>query len=165
MTEPGPPWLLGDGVRVNMRQSSLPFAVAFILVALAALGGACSNTSTPTSPSTSAPFSKTDLLVGTGDEAVSGKTLSVDYTGWIWDPAKPEQKGLQFDTSAGRGAFSFVVGAGNVIKGWDEGLIGMKVGGIRRLVIPPSMGYGNTRTAAIPPNSTLVFDVTLRSVQ
>lgn len=147
----------------QLPPSTRPFAVASLVV-LVALAAACSDS--PSAPSSSAPFTKSDLVLGTGDEAVSGKTLSVNYTGWLWDrSAPPDFKGLLFDTSAQRGPFSFTLGAGQVIQGWDEGLVGMKVGGTRRLVIPPSMGYGKTRTSAIPPDASLVFEVQLLSVQ
>ena len=136
-----------------------------IFIALAALvAAACADS--PSSPSSSfAPFSQTDLVVGAGAEAASGKTLSVNYTGWLYDASQPSQKGLQFDSSIGRSPFSLVLGAGQVIKGWDQGLPGMKVGGVRRLVIPPSLAYGSSRSGPIPPNATLLFEVTLLDVQ
>jgi FKBP-type peptidyl-prolyl cis-trans isomerase FkpA len=123
----------------------------------------CSNT--PTLPSSSAPYSQVDLLAGTGSEAASGNTLTVNYTGWIYDSTKPDSKGLQFDSSVGRDPFQFILGTQSVIAGWDKGLVGMKVGGIRRLVIPPSLGYGDTRNHSIPQYSTLVFDIELIAVQ
>ena len=109
---------------------------------------------------------KTDTVVGKGKEAVPGKTVEVHYTGWLHDPAAKDKLGKQFDSSVGRGPFSFPLGAGRVIKGWDEGVAGMKVGGKRTLVIPPELGYG-TRGAGgvIPPNATLVFDVELLDVK
>jgi FKBP-type peptidyl-prolyl cis-trans isomerase FkpA len=133
---------------------------------VAACGGGDSSSS-PTAPSTpSAPFSQTDLRVGTGSEAASGRTLTVNYSGWLYDPAQPESKGQRFDTSIGGAPFSFQLGAGRVIRGWDQGLVGMRVGGQRRLVIPPDLAYGSQgRPPAIPPNATLVFDVELLDVQ
>jgi FKBP-type peptidyl-prolyl cis-trans isomerase FkpA len=125
------------------------------------LAGAACSTSTSTAPSSSAPFSTVDLIVGTGAEAVSGGVLTVNYTGWVYDSSKPDKKGLQFDTSVGKTPFTFTLGNGSVIKGWDQGLVGMKVGGVRRLVIPPSLAYGAARNNSIPPYSTLVFDVEL----
>jgi FKBP-type peptidyl-prolyl cis-trans isomerase FkpA len=119
----------------------------------------------PTSPAASAPFNQTDLQVGTGDEAVAGRTLTVEYTGWLFDPAKLDFKGLVFDTSMGRDPFVFTLGAGQVIEGWDQGLVGMRVGGIRRLTIPPSLGYGESRNNSIPPNATLLFEVELIAVE
>jgi FKBP-type peptidyl-prolyl cis-trans isomerase FkpA len=134
------------------------FAAA--LACTAALAGCGATT---TGPSSTQPFSQIDLTPGTGVAAASGDSLTVDYTGWIFDPTKADDKGLQFDTSIGRTPFVFTLGTGSVIQGWDEGLVGMKVGGIRRLVVPPSLGYGGTRNNAIPQNSTLLFEVTLIS--
>jgi FKBP-type peptidyl-prolyl cis-trans isomerase FkpA len=135
-----------------------------LTILLAALCVAsCSNS--PTTPSSSAPYSQVDLLVGTGTEAATGKTLTVNYTGWLYDPTKPDTKGLQFDSSIGREAFVFMLGTQSVITGWDKGLVGMKIGGIRRLVIPPSLGYGNVRNNSIPPYATLVFEIELLDVQ
>jgi FKBP-type peptidyl-prolyl cis-trans isomerase FkpA len=102
----------------------------------------------------------TDDVVGTGDEAVEGSTVSVQYTGSLYTD------GTVFDSTANRGnePFSFTLGAGGVIAGWDQGLLGMKVGGTRTLIIPASLGYGETGTTGIPPNATLKFEVTLESV-
>jgi FKBP-type peptidyl-prolyl cis-trans isomerase FkpA len=109
---------------------------------------------------------KTDTVVGKGNEAVAGKTVYVNYTGWLHDPKAPQQRGKQFDTSIGRGPFYFPLGGGRVIKGWDEGVAGMKVGGKRTLVIPPELGYGARGAGGvIPPNATLVFDVELLDVK
>ena len=109
---------------------------------------------------------KTDTVVGKGKEAVAGKTVEVHYTGWLHAPKAAKQRGKQFDSSVGRGPFSFPLGAGRVIKGWDEGVAGMKVGGKRTLVIPPELGYGASGAGGvIPPNATLVFDVELLDVK
>jgi len=109
---------------------------------------------------------KTDTVVGKGKEAVSGATVVVNYTGWLHDPKAEKQRGKQFDSSIGRGPFSFPLGAGRVIRGWDEGVAGMKVGGKRTLVIPPEMGYGARGAGGvIPPNATLLFDVELLEVK
>lgn len=141
--------------------------MSFVLAAALIAAGCGGGSASPTSPSQpGAPFSSTDLQVGTGTEATAGRVAIVSYTGWLYDPAQPEQKGRQFDTSAGRGAFSFRVGAGSVIRGWDQGVPGMKVGGRRRLIIPPELGYGAAGSPpAIPPNATLVFDIELLDVQ
>ncbi len=109
---------------------------------------------------------KTDTVVGKGKVAAVGKTVEVNYTGWLHDPKADKQRGKQFDSSVGRGPFSFPLGGGRVIKGWDEGVAGMKVGGKRTLVIPPEMGYGSRGAGGvIPPNATLVFDVELLDVK
>ena len=107
-----------------------------------------------------------DHKVGTGDTAVSGKSVSVHYTGWLFDAAAVDQKGKKFDSSRDRGQpFSFSLGAGQVIRGWDEGVAGMKVGGQRTLVIPPEQAYGERGAGGvIPPGATLVFAVELLSV-
>lgn len=115
----------------------------------------------PTSPSSSAPFSQVDLRLGTGAEAISGKTISVHYTGWLYDASSTDLKGLQFDSSAGLEPLVFILGTGSVIEGFDQGTTGMKVGGIRRIVIPPSLGYGSSRNNSIPASATLVFEVEL----
>jgi len=138
------------------------FQVAFTLILLVMAVAGCSNT--PVSPS-SAPFSQTDLRVGSGTAAVAGSTVTVQYTGWFYDASKADKRGVQFDTSIGRTALTFTLGAGSVVQGWEQGLVGMNVGGLRRLIIPPSMAYGPTRNSAIPPNATLVFDIELLDVQ
>jgi FKBP-type peptidyl-prolyl cis-trans isomerase FkpA len=110
---------------------------------------------------------KTDVKQGTGAEATAGKAVVVHYTGWLYDPTAPGQKGAKFDSSRDRQTpFGFVLGAGKVIRGWDEGVAGMKVGGQRTLVIPPDMAYGSRGAGGvIPPNATLIFDVELIEVK
>jgi FKBP-type peptidyl-prolyl cis-trans isomerase len=109
---------------------------------------------------------KTDVKVGTGAEATAGHQVSVHYTGWLYDAAAPGHKGSKFDSSRDRGTpFNFPLGAGRVIKGWDQGVQGMKVGGQRTLVIPANLGYGPRGAGGvIPPNATLLFDVELLGV-
>ncbi len=108
-----------------------------------------------------------DKKIGTGEEAVVGNTVNVHYTGWLYDANAPEKKGKKFDSSHDRNDhFSFLLGAGRVIKGWDQGVAGMKVGGHRTLIIPPSMAYGEHGAGnVIPPNATLIFDVELVGLQ
>ncbi len=129
---------------------------------LATAVAACNNS--PTTPS-GAAFSTTDLRVGSGATAGTGNTLTVNYTGWLYDATKTDGKGLEFETTTGGSPIGFVLGTGSVIPGWDQGIPGMRVGGVRRLVIPPSLGYGASRQGPIPPNSTLVFEVELLNVQ
>ena len=106
-----------------------------------------------------------DSTVGTGKVATKGKKIKVNYTGWLYDPTKTMGRGEQFDTSVGREPFTFTLGAGEVIKGWDEGFENMKVGGKRKLIIPAEMGYGaNGAGNAIPPNKDLMFEVELLDV-
>jgi FKBP-type peptidyl-prolyl cis-trans isomerase len=118
---------------------------------------ACGSNSNPTTPSQ--PLVVEDLVVGTGATAAAGNTLTVNYTGTFTD-------GTKFDSSLdpGRTPFQFVLGAGQVIAGWDQGLVGMKVGGKRKLTIPPELAYGSTGRGSIPPNATLVFVVDLISI-
>ncbi len=111
-------------------------------------------------------YSQVDLTDGTGAMAISGKTATVNYTGWLYSETAPDNKGKQFDSSLGRGPFSFRLGGGQVIRGWDQGVEGMKIGGHRRLVLPPEFAYGARGAGgAIPPNATLVFDVELLEVK
>jgi FKBP-type peptidyl-prolyl cis-trans isomerase FkpA len=108
-----------------------------------------------------------ELNAGTGAEAVSGKAVVVHYTGWLYDPATADGHGAKFDSSLDRKVpFGFFLGSGKVIKGWDEGIVGMKVGGKRTLVIPPHKAYGERGAGGvIPPNATLLFDVELIEVK
>ena len=108
-----------------------------------------------------------DTVEGNGELAVAGRQVSVHYTGWLHDPAQPNGRGRKFDSSKDRGQpFRFGLGAGMVIKGWDEGVQGMKEGGQRTLIIPPEMGYGARGAGGvIPPNATLKFDVELLGVR
>lgn len=110
---------------------------------------------------------KTDNKVGTGAEAVAGHDVTVHYTGWLYDEKAPDHNGRKFDSSRDRNEpFVFSLGAGQVIKGWDQGVAGMKVGGQRTLIIPPQLGYGARGAGGvIPPNATLVFDVELLGVR
>ena len=134
-------------------------------VAASSCGGGDSPAS-PSAPATSsAPFSQTDLRVGTGADAVNGRRLTVNYTGWLYDTSQPGNKGRQFDSSIGRGPYPFTLGSGQVIRGWDLGVVGMKAGGQRRLVIPPELGYGASGSGSIPPNATLLFEIDLLEVQ
>lgn len=106
-----------------------------------------------------------DSVVGTGKVANKGRKITVNYTGWIYDPTKPMGRGRQFDTSEDRQPFTFLLGGGKVIKGWDEGFENMKVGGKRVLIIPPDWGYGSRGAGTvIPPDATLMFEVELVEV-
>jgi len=109
----------------------------------------------------------TDSKVGAGAVATSGKTVSVHYTGWLYDQKAADKHGKKFDSSRDHGeSFSFKLGGGQVIRGWDQGVAGMKVGGARTLVIPSELGYGSRGAGgAIPPNATLLFDVELLEVK
>lgn len=116
----------------------------------------------PKQVTTASGLKYTDLVVGKGDEAKKGDTVDVNYTGWLYVDGK---RGDKFDSSIGRGPFTVQVGQGRVIKGWDEGLRGMRVGGKRELIIPPDLGYGARGAGGvIPPNATLDFEVELLKV-
>ena len=106
----------------------------------------------------------TDTVVGTGAQADTTKTVSVHYTGYIYDVRVASTKGTQFDTSVGKTPFSFKLGASQVIPGFDQGVTGMKVGGKRTVTIPAALGYGAIGSGPIPPNAALVFDIELVSV-
>ncbi|MGV3519035.1 FKBP-type peptidyl-prolyl cis-trans isomerase [Luteitalea sp.] len=137
-------------------------------VTAAACGGSSSTAPTAVDQTwvANVPLTATDLTAGTGAEAVSGSRMVVDYFGWLYSTATTDNKGNLFDTSlqTGRTPFQFVLGAGQVIQGWDQGLPGMRVGGVRRLVIPPALAYGSTGSGSIPPNATLVFEVRLNDI-
>jgi FKBP-type peptidyl-prolyl cis-trans isomerase FkpA len=143
------------------------------LLGLATLAGAAHMTDADAAGPTDLPkapvtsLHKIDRTVGSGTEATPGKSVQVHYTGWLYDPAAPEGHGKKFDSSLDRGQpFGFGLGAGMVIRGWDEGVAGMKIGGKRTLVIPPEMGYGARGAGGvIPPNATLIFDVELLGVR
>jgi len=132
----------------------------FSLMLVAACGGDTEGTNVT-------ELIKQDGKVGTGAEAVAGRNVTVHYTGWLYDPARPDHKGAKFDSSRDRNEpFAFDLGAGQVITGWDQGVAGMKVGGQRTLTIPPNMGYGARGAGGvIPPNATLLFDVELLDVK
>jgi FKBP-type peptidyl-prolyl cis-trans isomerase len=112
-------------------------------------------------------FAAQDLEPGSGDAVAAGQTAIVHYTGWLYDAAAPENKGRKFDSSRDHGdTFAFRVGGGEVIRGWDQGVAGMKVGGKRRLVIPAELGYGAQGAGGvIPGGATLVFDVELVGIR
>jgi FKBP-type peptidyl-prolyl cis-trans isomerase len=141
---------------------------AALVLSAAACSSQKSDSSTdagfvPTTITTpSSPFRSVDLVVGTGTLAVAGNRVTVSYGGWLFDPNQTDSKGRQFDLS---NAFTFTLGTGQVIKGWDQGVVGMRVGGQRRLTIPPDLAYGSQGVGStIPPNATLVFDIRLISV-
>jgi FKBP-type peptidyl-prolyl cis-trans isomerase FkpA len=126
-------------------------------------GRATADTSMNTKTDSGLEFK--DLVVGTGAQASAGQQVTVHYTGWLQNP--DGSAGKKFDSSLDRGQpFDFRLGAGQVIRGWDEGVAGMKVGGKRRLVIPATLGYGARGAGGvIPPNATLIFDVELLDVR
>jgi FKBP-type peptidyl-prolyl cis-trans isomerase len=159
-----------------MVKVSLAAALAVLFVAVASAETPATAPSTPPTtppapPAAAAPEETvlvTDVVKGVGDEAFPGMVVIVHYTGWLYDPAAPDQHGRKFDSSRDRGQpLSFPLGSGRVIRGWEQGVPGMKVGGKRRLVIPPSLAYGSrgAGNGVIPPNATLIFDVELLAVE
>ncbi len=134
------------------------------LLAAASCGG--SSTSASSLPPTSiGTFTTTDLTIGTGATAASGSRVVTGYAGWLYDTGKPNGKGNSFDP--GPGPLTFTIGAGSLIRGFEQGVIGMQVGGQRRVIIPPDLAYGSGTPDAtkIPPSATLVFEIILNSVQ
>jgi len=146
--------------------------LAKILLTAAALVPltACQREAAPVASTAPAvtELQKTDLVKGTGEGLSQGQKAVVHYTGWLYDPRAEEQKGQVFDSSLPRGQpFEFTVGAGEVIRGWDEGVQGMQPGGQRRLVIPAPLGYGSMGAGGgkIPPDATLVFEIELLAIK
>jgi len=139
-----------------------------IAVALLLVSGAAAPLTTMALAAQASPQDQLkiiDVKRGTGAVATAGQSVTVHYTGWLYEHGA---KGKKFDSSVDRGQpFTFLLGAGNVIPGWDQGVAGMKVGGKRTLIIPPGLGYGpdGTPDGTIPPNATLLFDVELLKVQ
>ena len=140
--------------------------LATSLFAVGMLLSGCGGGGYDTAVSLPTQLQVTDTTVGTGATAAGGNTLTVNYTGWLYSATATDYRGAQFDTSVGKTPFRFRLGAGQVIAGWDQGLVGMKVGGTRTLIIPSSLGYGVAGSgSSIPPNSALVFTVDLLAVQ
>ena len=142
------------------------FSSCLIGVSLTLALVGCDRSKAPAQADAAAmPLQKIDTVAGSGKEALAGATVVVNYTGWIYEPNSPQQHGAQFDSSIGRSPFTFPLGAGQVIPGWDEGVKGMKVGGKRTLIVPASLGYDSNGVGPIPPNSNLIFDVELLEVR
>jgi FKBP-type peptidyl-prolyl cis-trans isomerase FkpA len=157
-------------------RNTLVFAVlATLAMGTALISAAAAQTTAPPTSTQGASkldamptsLQKIDVKQGSGAEATAGKVVIVHYTGWLYDPSKPDKKGSKFDSSRDAGKpFDFPLGGGRVIKGWDQGVAGMMVGGQRTLIIPPDMGYGARGAGGvIPPNATLIFDVELLEVK
>lgn len=158
-------------VSYSTRHVRLLFSAAALLLtsclALAQTGTIDPSTTSSKMDAKLNELQKIDNKVGTGAEAVKGASVVVHYTGWLFAPTAPDHKGTKFDSSRDRNEpFVFPLGGGRVIRGWDEGVAGMKVGGQRTLIIPPDMGYGSRGAGGvIPPGATLVFDVELLEVK
>ena len=137
-------------------------ASSFVVVVSALLVSACGGSeSSPTAPSANVPFSTVDLRVGTGAEATVGRLVNVNYNLWLWNSLGQDNKGSRIQ----QGNFSYTVGQG-VIPGFSQGTVGMRVGGLRRVVIPPNLAYGSAGSPPdIPGNATLIFEIELLAVQ
>jgi FKBP-type peptidyl-prolyl cis-trans isomerase FkpA len=146
---------------------------SFIMIAVALVAtlvsSACGGDN-PSSPSTSAAdipsLVSTDVTVGTGTQAAAGRIVTVHYTLWLYSATTADHHGTRVESSRDRNQpYTFVLGTGSVIRGWDQGVVGMRVGGMRTLSIPSSLGYGASGNGTVPPNSALVFDIELLGVQ
>jgi FKBP-type peptidyl-prolyl cis-trans isomerase FkpA len=147
-------------LRKNTLKQLISYCILGLSMTLAVTG--CKRAETPPAAAAdSVALQKIDTVAGTGKEATDGTTVVVHYTGWLYEPNTESKRGAQFDSSSGREPFSFHLGGGQVIPGWDAGVAGMKVGGKRTLIIPASMGYGSSGAGPIPPNANLIFDVEL----
>jgi len=133
---------------------------ASLALSLSACGGGDDDTPSAVVANPAA-LTRTDVTVGTGAEATSGKTASVTYTGWLYSATATDHKGTQFDANS----LSYLVGSTQLIAGFDQGVQGMKVGGKRTVLVPSNLAYGSTGSGKIPPNAGLVFDVTLTAVK
>ena len=140
------------------------FHVVLLVGAVMATGCGSSPTS-PSSSSSGVTFSSVDLTVGNGDTVAKGDRIKVWYTGWIYVKSAPGNKGESFDSNRARELFRYIVGTGHVIEGWDQGVPGMKVGGIRRLIIPPELAYGSEGQGPLPPNASLIFEIEVVEVE
>ena len=138
-----------------------PLIAAFVAVlSLTACGGGSDSSSGNVAVSSPATLTKTDNTVGTGAEAVTGKSVTVDYTLWLYSASAADFKGSQLES----GPYTFTIGSTNTIQGFQQGVLGMKVGGKRTILVPASLGYGATGSGKVPPNSGLVFELVLKSV-
>ena len=146
----------------SMIVVGLACALAIMMGVLAMSQDKKDSQQKPKEVTTASGLKYTDIVVGKGEEAKKGDTVDVNYTGWLYVNGK---RGEKFDSSLGRSPFTVQVGQGRVIKGWDEGLQGMRVGGKRELIIPPDLGYGARGAGGvIPPNATLDFEVELLKI-
>jgi FKBP-type peptidyl-prolyl cis-trans isomerase FkpA len=137
------------------------------VVVSVALLAACGGKPAATPVSTVAAMQSTEIKAGNGEAVTAGKIAVVQYTGWLYEATAKDNKGKQFDSSRTTGQpFRFPVGAGQVIKGWDQGVVGMKIGESRRLIIPADLAYGDSGAGGvIPPGATLVFDIDLLGIE
>jgi FKBP-type peptidyl-prolyl cis-trans isomerase FkpA len=148
-------------------KSIFPAVVAGLLLASASLSIAIAAPAAPSGPVVLTPkeLIKSDIVEGKGRLAGLGSTVTVHYTGWLYAPRAPKLRGNKFDSSVDSGPFVFKVGAGTVIRGWDEGVRGMRVGGKRQLIVPASMGFGKDGLGPVPSTANLLFEIELLDVK
>ena len=160
--------------KVDMKKALQRFATSIFVFGIAAGIAACgggTTTSAPPAPDTSGSSAVVALKiievgpVGTGVMAVKNNQVTVHYTGWLYDVKASDLRGTKFESSIGKAPYVFTLGVGGVIKGFDQGVEGMRVGGKRTLIIPSSLGYGASGSGSIPANAALVFDIELIGVQ
>jgi FKBP-type peptidyl-prolyl cis-trans isomerase FkpA len=152
--------------RPSLRLTGIAFRTCWILLALAGCGTKQDSAAPAAAPAVTS-MQSTVLKPGEGAAIAAGQMAVVQYTGWLYESSAADHKGKRFDSSLDAGKpFSFPLGAGSVIKGWDQGVVGMQVGERRRLIIPPDMAYGDAGAGGvIPPGATLVFDVELVKIE
>ena len=148
---------------MNLKACHIVFAFLGLVLFTAGCGGNGSSSTMP--PEAPPEYKIIDLAPGAGASPHAGDRITVNYTGWLYDPGKPDNKGTQFDTSIGLEPFTFTLRAGQVISGWDMGFDDLKLGGKRRLIIPPHLGYGAEGMGPIPPNAALVFEMQLIDIK
>ena len=151
----------------HFHRHFLPVAIACAVAGVLVGCGEKPNNTAAAPASAVSTLESTDLAHGAGAAVAAGQTAVVQYTGWLYEPSAPDHKGKEFDSSLKSGTpFRFQLGAGQVIKGWDQGVVGMQIGGKRRLVIPAELAYGDRGAGDdIPPGATLVFDVDLVGIE
>ena len=148
-----------------MRLTAFASAILISVVLAAACGSSTSPSTTDNSGGIT-NLQSTDLRVGTGTEASNGRSLTVHYTLWLYSTTAADHRGTRIESSRDRGQpYTFTLGAGQVIPGWDQGVLGMRVGGQRTLIVPPRLAYGSSGANGIPPNASLVFDIELLDVR
>jgi FKBP-type peptidyl-prolyl cis-trans isomerase FkpA len=148
--------------------TTLTIVTGLVLAACGSKHSEPTNAAPTSAPAAITELQRIDMEVPNGEGISQGQVAVVHYTGWLYDAHAPDHKGKKFDSSRDHGQpFRFEIGAGNVIKGWDEGVQGMRVGGQRRLIVPAALAYGSQEmgNGAIPPNSPLVFDIELLAIE
>jgi FKBP-type peptidyl-prolyl cis-trans isomerase len=155
--------------KYNLDRSQMRLNILLTLfVCVGVLSTACGSSTTSPSSSNNGVTSLqiTDVTVGTGTQATSGRSITVHYTLWLYSASAADHRGTKIQSSHDSGQpYTFTLGIGAVIAGWDQGVPGMKVGGVRTLIIPPNLAYGSSGNQSIPPNSSLVFDIELLDVK